>query len=420
MENKLLNPVYIWISENVQTEKEIAKEKSDLYCYALSLSCDFLYSEQQVKKELRWLAKAIAKEGYKPKHAVAMAICLYLESKYNARLDRSFVSNSTKVLKNIHEMEIPLGVKSAAYYFQHKYDSRGNEKLRQYLIGKQKELTNQHNLTSLAEVEFALSGEVFSEKLWKDSENEIVSFEIDKKSKIALLLKQNNIPGWEKYLDQIERKCQKKISEASIPIISLLVYEAEKLISTNLPTDKLNELLEALKKKKKSWASLISQIQENGVTLNLTRLNQISGLNIEEACWALQLLNESGRKVILQMSELDKKDLAEYRQLKSSKPSFIPMPAVKNYLIFALLWLLLGFIYFEAIGKNQLICIFINECKLSYVRIVPEQLGDFISLPVAVLIFLKYYYHSWQYLVTQRHFDFRAALRSLVAIKPIA
>lgn len=419
MDDKTLNPIYSWIVESVLTEQEIAKEKVDLYSFSLSLACDFLFSKKLLSEFAAFLEKNISARKFSLRDVVPMAVSLCLKEKDGISLDKKFIEQALNCIGNLADKNIPLGMKIMTFYFAKQYNNIKLEGLKALLIDKQREFKEQRSLDNLIEVEFALGTEHFSEEIWKDFDSDTSAFEINKLSKLAILLKQNGKNELaEKCIKRIEKKTREKISSSSLPVISLLIYEAEKLISTNLSSEKLNEILDSLKRKNTAWAKLISEIQDKGITLDLKRLNRISGLNIEDSCWALFTLEAFGRKETYQMSTQDKENLNKYNELIKDGIILIPSKAVRSYFLYTVLLTMLGFLYLNLTGFQQLKSIYLNIQSISGVRIVPELLGDFWSLPVVTIIFVKYYFYSWRYLVTKKNFDLKALASSIIAIRP--
>lgn len=415
MSGKLINPIYNWLSESVLTDNLIASQKNDTASWGLSLCCDFLYSKSKLKAEVLGLAEQIASTNYKVKDALAMAIVVFLSQKHSISLPKNFFQNSKEVISQLGGQKVPTLLKVETYFFAKQVNQFSIADLKVCLEGLQRDAIERRNFSDLIEVEHALGSEYFSTSIWSDPIN-VEGLGVSKRSKLGLL--EIDCGAQNTSIAVIEKKTWERINDASLPTISLLVYEAEKLISTNLESTELGNVLNVLQKGNTSWAQLITDIQASGVTVDINRLNRVPSLSIDESVWALLLLNGCNRKETYQITQEEKEQLDTYKQILSTKENLIPQKAIAIFSIVSLVIFFLVGYYFASYGISKIIEGFSNIPALEATRIVPETFGDLWSPVIVLVLVTKYLIYSWRYLIEKRDFNLRAAFLALFFIIP--
>lgn len=415
MSGKLINPIYNWLSESVLTDNLIASQKKDATSWGLSLCCDFLYSKSKLKAEVLSLAEQIVSTNHKVKDALAMAIVVFLSEKHSISLPKNFFQNSKEVISQLGNQRVPASLKVETYFFAKQVSQFSIDDLKISLEGLRRDAIERRNFSDLIEIEHALGSEYFSPAIWSDPTN-VEGLGVSKRSKLGLLEIECGVQNTS--MAVVEKKTWERINDASLPTISLLVYEAEKLISTNLESAELEKVLNVLQKGNTSWAQLITDIQASGVTVDINRLNRVPSLSIDESVWSLLLLNGCNRKETYQITQEEKEQLDAYKQILSTQENLIPQRAIAIFSVVSLaIFFLVGY-YFASYGISKIVEGFSNIPALEATRIVPETLGDLWS-PVIVLVFvIKYIIYSWRYLIEKRDFNLRAAFLALFFIIP--
>lgn len=426
MDEKSLNPVYFWLSENLFTEQTIAEQKKDLDSYALALSCGIEYPAKELKTRFALLYNELVKEQFKVKYVIASSILLYLSKKHRLHIKPNHTSQIKGAITSIHDMRLPFKYKMLTYYFSKQFDSSYAPQLEKVLISERDSWIQQDSFDDLIEVEFALGSKYFSKVKWDNFDLASSAFDIGKLSKLGLLYADTNDSQKVKaIINLVEKRVWEKISTTSLPTISLLVYEAEKLISTNMPTNELIDTLELLKKQNKDWAKLITTIQTDGITVDLKNFNHISGLSSEDICWSINLLKATDREKTYQLSSSEYKSFNNF--LKTERKDALPVSrlSILFFTGFVSLILIFAYIYFVERHELSITIAFpqnINDWNVLWksikdTRISFETIGQIITSPPAVaFVTISTLWRSWLYLSRDHKFDVKYALKALLYV----
>ncbi len=339
MYTKQVNPCYVWFSESLKSEKAISKAREDLSSYACTLTAPVsVFEKPEMTSSFNWLVKELENKKFDPRYSVAMAVVYYLASKHRfLSLGKTTSKAILDKLNWILDKKLPKQIFIDVYYYL-KATKFGNlaEYKKMLLSLREGALANKDS-DLLLEVEFSLGIEYLSQDYWDFLNIKKYGFNIPKLCKLGLLLQDKGVGDVENIINKLESECLEKISDSSLPIISLAIFEAEKLINTNLSTDRLSKILELLKLENRGWAKIISNIQENGVTVDLKELNRHSKFSISESLWSLNFLYITSRNETFQITDEDKNSLENYQKI-ISKGKFV---TAKRYVF--------SFVFFNAI-----------------------------------------------------------------------
>lgn len=422
MDERSLNPVYFWLSENLSTEQAIAKQKKDLDSFALTLVHHV--PAKELKTSFSFLYTELSKENFKIKHVIATSVLLYLSKKNRFHIKNEDLEQIKSVVSSLHSLRLPLKYKLIAHYFLKQYDFSWTSELGKTLLAERATLIQQNKLDDLLEVEFALGINCFSKQKWDAFDISSSHFDIGKLAKLGLLYKSvNNSQKIKTINNLVEEQVWEKISTTSLPTISLMVYEAEKLINTNLPDSELHDALDLLKKQNKNWTKLISKIQSEGVTVDLKNFSYISGLSSEDACWAIKLLDETDRQKTYQLSSQEYEIFTEFENAATHGALPITRYSVISFTLFISIIFVLSYIYFiERHGLSILVSLIeniknwnllwqnIKDTKISF-----GTVGEILtSPPIVLVITVSTLWRSWLYLSKEHKFGVRYALKAVL------
>lgn len=426
-DEKSLNPVYFWLTENLFTEQAIAGQKNDLDSYALTLSSDLVLSPGEFKTKFDILYKSLSRDKFKLKYVMASSILLYLSKKHKITVKSEDVSQIKSEIASIHDKNLPLKYLILTYYFSKFFDPSMVKELEKKLSDNRDLCIKQNNLDDLIEIEFALGQKYFSRSRWDSFDIESSTFYIGKLSKLGLLyFDLGNFEKAKSIINNVEKRVWEKISTASLPTISLMVYEAEKLISTNLPSNDLTEILQLLKRQNKAWAKLITNIQTNGVTVDLKNFNNMSALDPEDTSWCINLLVSTKRDRTYQIGEGEYGDFKNFLKTKTKNALPVSRSSVMFFTSFICLIVVLAYIYFiDRHGLSISVSFFrsIKDLNVLWQDIKNikfsgfETIGEVLTSPPTVLfIVLSTVWRSWLYLRKEHEFDIKYALKSALYV----
>lgn len=405
MINKFNNPIYFWIRQNLFIENSIAKGRNDLNSYALTLSTSFAYSEQKLKTGYAYLIDQLDKEkNILPQYSIALSVALYLHESHRFHIPRNLSASKDSLIK-LFEASIPLMPKLTSYYFLNKAGYHDLDQFKDYLEDKLKLFIEEKDYPNIIEVDFALQQ---VSDIWEGFDYRSLKLEIDKYSKLASILYDKDAEGVNDLIYIIERKAWEKISNNSIPMISLLIYEAEKLISTNLSADNLSVILNELKINS-AWKPNIQSLEADNITVNLNDFTNIAYLNTGESCWILSLLEKTDRKEIYEITEREHQLLNDYVDITKNKNNFIPSDDLNRYLISSIivLFIFLSYIYFAVISLALYYLKNPNEIK--NIKFIPETFGDIFQYHPFVFIplFIVLLYRMYLTLLNEKKFQYK-------------
>ncbi len=344
-----LNPCFFWISESIKSERAIAQSRGDLDSFAKTLTVDYLVDKIQLKRDYKWLVNKIEENDFSPRYPVAVSIVLFLNHKKGLPLKKSF----TKKAKDLLLKAVSLNLTNQKYIDVYTYISRSKYKiagLKERLEKLRHDSESTLNLNTLIEVDFALREKGVKSDLW-DKKVDILSKSLNlaRISKLGILLNDtlNDNERVNQIVTLVEQRCNETLENMSLPTISLAIYEAEKIINTNLPQEKLRSILEALKVQDKKWSEIISEVSENGVTVDLNKVNNLLNFSIDESIWVLELLSSVSRIRTVQIGKSEYDELSVYQNLKSKGKFVSSRLDLIKFLVSNTLFVLLGIWYLK-------------------------------------------------------------------------
>ncbi len=414
MDKKSLNPIYFWISENLLLENEISYGREDFNSFALTLTSYFAFSNSELSAKLKYLYQKLSNTHFNIRYSVAMSILLDFHSKGKISINSADRVQIQSTLKGIHNKSmVPLKDKLNVYYHIKNINGFDLLEYKSCLEVLRLELKQGNKLRELLEVEFSLGLDYYSRDLWGALDLSKAKFELVELSKLGLLyLELGQESKAKETLVIIENDVWNKVSDISLPTISLLIYEAEKLISTNLHPSKLAEILVTLKKQNKDWAGLITDIQKDGITVNLNKISRLSTLSPEENSWTLLLMERYGLKETYQLGEVEYNSFQEYQAISKKEKLPTALGAIQMYSLFIALLSLVTFLYFYKIGIEEINSYILNLNNLWDAKIQLDTIKALKSPFIIIPFIIRTYFNAKYYLVSRKNFGIKYFLIS--------
>lgn len=355
MRVKQLNPCYFWFSENLRSEQAIAGARLDLNSYAMTLTASKnVFDKSKVKKDFEWLIEEIESKSFDVRYSIAMAISLYLADKHRfLSLKRNTKKRMFNVFLEVLNKKLPNQIYIDSYYFLKHIKFKGLGAHKKLLLDFREKVLSDDDSIQLLELEFSLGSEYFSQNRW-DAFVDSEALSTSKLSKLGLMYLGKNPDKVGEIIRKLEEKCFENMTNASLPLISLAIYEAEKMINTNLPASGLKEVLKTLKKEKRKWAQIITNIENNGITVDLKRLSQYSQFTIGESLWSLAFLESASRYETYQITEVEEKHLKNYQTLLHRGQFITSVKDMLSFILFNVVFLILSIFLIMLLVRNAL------------------------------------------------------------------
>lgn len=319
---KQLNPGVFWLDEEIKSEQLIARSRNDLDSFAKTLILDFLDKDKELKTNFYWLVKKIEDLNFTPKYCTSVAIVIFLNRKIRGlNLSNTFNKNAKDLLGKICNFTLTPQKYMEVYYYLSQADYKAFD-IKRWVENFRDSSKEKGDIQFLLEADFALSRDVTTREYWEKIELDKFGTSLEKLAKLGILLKESGSKEVhiEKILRMVEEECQRNFKTMSLPTISLAIYEAERIINTNLPASKLDDILLKLQEGNLKWSKIIKSIKEDGATIDIDGLNGLPRLSLEDSFWALNLLLATSRRETYQLSEDQYSRFAEYtREIESGK-----------------------------------------------------------------------------------------------------
>lgn len=405
-----MNPLYDWLKYSLAIELEIAKKRNDLNSVAMCLNCHDVFGPIKHTREIAYLKDALENKGASLKDSIAIAFIYRLNEESKLKLSASYRNSIENLIGDLPNTSIPEKIKILAYDMVSGVKDKNVEKLKEHLLEKQKDWRENNRRDDLIEVDSILGKEYYSD-IWKNITPD-KDFTIDKIAKLGTILLESSIGKPSTIINILESKLRNIRSKSVLPKISLSVYEAEKLIDSNLPPQQLNELLNSLKKQQE-WTKLIKTVQEDGITLDLERLHNITILSTEDIVFSIKFIQLAGRTRLHQITPKQFTSLKEYVEIRKSGGLVIKRSDLKIFYISTSIISFAYLFYWMTVGKPAISNLFSGKELFSNLPVVINTLGDLTKPSIALLFGIRYYLRAWKSIADKHVFVWSDIIRSL-------
>ncbi len=311
---KSYNPLYLSLKEQIATENVIFKQKNDFYTTALTLTAEDAFKHSYIKESLRELIGNI-----RPLIADSDSLTYFKESGLIVSLSQKYKVSGTneikkyleKCLVSIATTNTPPQILGSVGYFL-KLNSAQLNNFSQFQSSMADKLSTyiaSGNINAAIDISIGLSVLTTNQADWikQRSIEKLNSLAIERISKLVILFTGDPI-----YIEKLEESLSNSIGSSTYPDIGFSIFEAQKIINSNIPDTSLKNILTELKRVDPSWSKMIANMEAEGITIDVTQLHKIPNFSPHQDVWSLFGLSISGRSKTVQVSETDYKDYLDY------------------------------------------------------------------------------------------------------------
>lgn len=305
--------LYLSLRDQVATENAIFSSGGDLYSTALTLTIASAFSKKYIKdsvKNLRQELDAILSQRQSLSYFKDSCLLYYLiktTGTSEGKIIKKFLESSFKQIASSNISPQILGTTN--YFLKEVAGNLPNYgSLQSSLLSRLEGYIDNQNIN--ASIDIAIGIEAIPSSVQSKLEHLIKSkgdsLDFERIAKVSILT--NNIDS----VIKLENHIIENMRSWSQPDVNLSIIEAQKIINSNIPADTLENVLEHLKSSDTKWSQMISNIQENGVTIDISQLQRIPNFSINQDVWAVIALEKSGRDTTYQIPEADYKSYLNY------------------------------------------------------------------------------------------------------------
>lgn len=417
------NPIYSRLSEHVLFEYELSKKKHDIESQLFTLLADFVFDKQRVRNDLNDLLD----ESYFNKidslsKIKELALLFNISPKYDIKLSSELESNLSYLLKDLNSsVHYPIVSKSLVCWILKETENFSSciNDLQSQLRQKSLELLDEYKYLEAIEVAFGCTD---SNCLDKIKENPIQfnqhtsGWPSDKLAKAIIRLSPCTDFHLEQLVDKLERKLHDDYSSWIEPDIWLAVIESEKIINSNMEQEEINNLLHNLKSSKNSWASIVDNIENEGVHIKLSSIIKSPAFSPVEDTLSILALNIAGRSETVQLTE------KKFRELNKFTSDIEKTPlSPKEIILYAIgllaLTALAGYLLVQVLDKFSSINEFFNVVKTyDYSNFVALIMDIFLNPIIGFGFVLWWIVKLMLYPIDKKEFSVKALFSSIPLI----
>ena len=303
-----LNPAYVKIREQIRTESIIFKQKGDLYATALTLTAEDCFEKGYLQRNALGLIRQIellvtGKDSLSLYKEAGMAY--HLAKKQNIKNISGIKEYLEKTLAKVGASRMPPQILGSVAYFLKQHDATLKifNVFQTSLINKLDDLINKGNLNAVIDLSVGIKNMRAQQCKWL-SEQSLKALDrcsLERVAKLTVIF-----PKETSYWKKLEQLTNENNGTSSIyPDIAFSLFEAQKIINSNIPGASLKNILSELKKVDSSWSRLITDMEAQSITIDATELHQLPNFSPHQDVWILLGLLEAGRAKTVQVNEGD-------------------------------------------------------------------------------------------------------------------
>lgn len=400
---KLINPLFTSLREQVVTENVMFESKGDIFNTSLTLLCEFCFERDDYLKRTLSLVKRIEGQistdpGLAFIKEAALGYYLSSRLKRKSKRLRNFLNY---YVNDLVDSRISSNTKGLVGYCLSRslIDSSQVKTLLNFLKTEGIKAFKSGNIT--VAIDYIFGVENLNPELQKSFEREVRTkaedLSIERLAKAILFLSKNGHEV-EQFINILEQKIQSELSSWKVPEIELSLFEAYKLVNSNIPQKHLDVILTHLKKVKTRWATLIDKIKKEGVFLNLQQFKKIPSFSPNNDVWALLALKGSNREYSYQVSQEEHKEYLQLRRDKSTGYFKTHKSSVWNLMIFSVFLTLVDLRLFT-IYKGSLTDVL--TLKVFSVETGQDLLLILLNPWIETIIFIAWFYILYKKLLSK-------------------
>lgn len=308
------NPLYLSLKEQITTENVIFKQKNDYYTTALTLTVEDSFKKSYIKESIRELIEYV-----KPLVVDYESLTYFKESGLIVSLSQKYKISGTgeikkyleRCLASVGTTNTPPQILGGVAYFLRlnstqlnnfdQFQSALSDKLSSYIAGG--------NINAAIDISIGINSLTPNQEDWikQRSLEKLDSLAIERISKLVILFANEPI-----YIEKLEELLSNSLGSDTYPDIGFSIFEAQKIINSNIPNASLKNILIELKKVDSSWSKMIANMETEGITIDVAQLHKIPNFSPHQDVWSLLGLTLSGRSKTVQISEKDYREYLDY------------------------------------------------------------------------------------------------------------
>lgn len=358
------NHLYIALKDQLVTESAIFREKGDIYSEALTLTFPDSYSRAYLRTSTQSLINQVEQtidESNSLNHFKEVVLVYHLSSAYlrpSSKLKSYIESKAEDIAKSKISPQV-LG--TVNYYLKDhgtmidKYDL-----IKSSLTNKLDEFVKNGNFNAAIDISMGLSQLDPKAISWINQElpNRLHALSIERVAKAAILLPENT-----RIISRLEDMLLESLGNWLQPEISFSIIEAQKIISSNIPSGPMSKVLEELKRSDTKWARMISAIEDEGITIDMSQLQRLPNFSPNQDIWSLRALKDTGRAKTLQISPTEYNEFNLYK--KRSGEGFKNLDVLSVFMVIFLAVYFTAYSYFLLIHSRTNLLDSIKNISLS-------------------------------------------------------
>ena len=313
------NPLYLSLKEQISTENIIFKQKNDYYTTALTLTAEDCFKKTYIKDSTKDLVREVTglvKDAKTLTYFKEAGLVLSLAKKYSVGGTDEIRKYLEGCLKTVGSTGTPPQILGSVGYFLRVNGSQLDnfDTFQSSLSNKLDGYISKGNLNAVVDISIGLKSLTSNQEGWIKGQVEakLDSLALERISKLVILF--NNEDG---YISKLEESLSDNLGSATYPDIGFSIFEAQKIINSNIPNTSLKNILIELKKVDSSWSKMITNMESEGITIDVAQLHKVPNFSPHQDIWSLLGLSLSGRAKTVQVSEKDYQGFLDYSGRKN-------------------------------------------------------------------------------------------------------
>lgn len=384
------NPLYLSLKEQVSTENIIFKYKNDYYTTALTLTAENCFKKRYIKDSTKYLIGEVNKLIGDKKtltYFKEAGVVLSLANKYGISGTSEIQKYMEECLRTVGDTSTPPQILGSVGYFLRVSGNNPDnfDTFQISLSNKLDKYISSGNLNAVIDISIGLKSLKPDQKHWikKRAEEKLGSLALERISKLIILFNQEN-----GYVEKLEESLSDNLGSATYPDIGFSIFEAQKIINSNIPNTSLKNILIELKKVDPSWSKMITNMESEGITIDVAQLHKVPNFSPHQDVWSLLGLELSDRARTVQIGEKEYQGFLDYSDRTSRSYRNINIISIAALLVLAILQTVYVYYLFDTrtVGlDNTLKNLSLQNCLLDIKSTYFIFINPWLQLGVALI-----------------------------------
>lgn len=342
------NPLYLALRDQISTENVIFKQKQDLYATALTLTATNCFKKGYIKdntKDLIIAVKSLIKDTKSLTYFKESGIIFSLAKKHSVGGTKEIKEYLEECFKTVGKSNTPPQILGSVGYFlnEHKSSLDNYEFFQVALSDKVNGFISNNNLNAAIDSSIGIANFSDEQKEWlkKQASTKLKSLAVERISKLVILFNEDD------YVKALEEALTESLGSVTYPDIGFSIFEAQKIINSNIPNTSLSNILTELKKVDASWSKMITNMESEGITIDVAQLHKVPTFSPHQDVWSLIGLESSGRAQTVQIATKEYKDFVNYLSKTDKSYRRVSVFSVATLLFIAVLQALYTYLLFD-------------------------------------------------------------------------